>query len=71
MLCINCDRAAVWIFQTSGIGPRPYCDGHLPTAYRGTSWVKAAPKPDPQPVDVAVDEAPAAPVKRRRKTASE
>ena len=44
MLCINCDNEARWVFETTGVLQRPYCNIHLPRAYRGTSEVKPAPQ---------------------------
>ena len=46
MICVNCDKEAVWIFQTSGIRETPYCNPHLPAAYRGTRFVSPAPVED-------------------------
>jgi hypothetical protein len=39
MHCINCAKDAVWIFKASGVRETPYCNPHLPSAYRGTKNV--------------------------------
>lgn len=54
MQCINCGRGADWVFTTSGVADQPYCDRHLPRAYRG----KVAPAPAEEPVIEAPVEAP-------------
>lgn len=69
MMCINCAREPIWVFQTPGVSPRNYCDLHLPTAYRGTPAVSPAPKDEPvevEPEAEPVVEAPQVQPKRAR-----
>jgi hypothetical protein len=39
MHCINCDNDAVWLFKANGVNDTPYCNPHLPYAYRGSKNV--------------------------------
>ena len=39
MHCINCENDAVWLFKANGVNDAPYCNPHLPYAYRGSKNV--------------------------------
>ena len=67
MQCINCGQGAAWVFSTTGVDDQPYCDRHLPRAYRGSASVSAAPE------EVAVEpvEETEKPRRTRRRKADE
>lgn len=70
MNCINCPQPAVWVFQTSGVPRLPYCNQHLPSAYRGTPHVAPAPE-EPEAVVEPEPEKPKPKPRARKKPASE
>jgi len=57
MTCVNCTQQAKHLFSSPGVEDQPYCDAHLPAAYRGTEWVLPAPDETLTPrSDIAADE---------------
>lgn len=68
MQCINCESGAKWMFSAPGSYDRPYCERHVPDAYRGLPELAPIPVPTPPPADEApADEAPKPKPKARRK----
>lgn len=63
MHCINCDRAASYIFRTTGVDDQAYCERHLPRAYPRSS---VSPVPVEVPIEEPIEEEPAVEEKPRR-----
>lgn len=61
MNCVNCTREAVWLFKAAGVRETPYCNPHLPAAYRGTKFVRPV-EDHPDVVILAPRVAPEAPL---------
>lgn len=45
MPCVNCGATALWIFETAGISPVPYCGTCVPRVYLGTRYLTPAEVP--------------------------
>lgn len=43
MKCVNCTSTAKFVFQAPGVADQPYCESHLPAAYKDSEWVLPAP----------------------------